>query len=139
MGGYFILLSTPMIPLFSILEREDLRLKFSIFNITFKILPIFFSGLIGDFKLAIIFIGISEVIIYLVKVRISLNLVGKSFEDILSFISHAFSSSLIPVSIIGVIFLVSENNFILLALSFIYIFFNFLRGSELISSMKFNK
>ena len=139
MGGYFILLSTPMIPLFSILEREDLRLKFSIFNITLKILPIIISGLIGDFKLAIIFIGISEVIIYLVKVHISLNLVGKSFKDILSFISYAFSSSLIPLSIIGLTFLVSKNNFILLSLSFIYISFNFLRESQLISYMKFNK
>ena len=82
MSVYFLLLSTPMIPLFSILEREDLRLKFSIFNIFLKVFPAIISGLIGEFKIAVIFIGVSEAIVYAVKTGISLHLIDKSFNDI---------------------------------------------------------
>ena len=54
-SGYFLLLSTPMISLFSILEREDLRLKFSIFNILSRVLPIIIFGLIGEFKFCLLY------------------------------------------------------------------------------------
>lgn len=94
-------LSSPLSPLFSLLERQGTQLIWNIFNLLSRLTPIAIAVYFADFALLIWSLGIIGLALYGYKVILSMNIAGASFWNVLKLCRNSLVLCCLAMIILG--------------------------------------